>query len=587
MGQAIAGTLEHHHEESFIRKYIFSTDHKTIGKQYLITGIIMAIFGGVLAILFRINLANPGFLTPEQYNAFVTLHGAIMFFWVAMPILLGGFGNLLIPLMIGARDMAFPTLNMLSYWTFFLSSVILVLSFFVPGGAFSGGWTVYPPLSADPDRFLGANLGTVLFILALALEFTSMLMGGVNFITTVLTMRAKGLTLMRLPIFVWMEVVASVLFMFSVTPLIAGAIMLLLDITLGTHFFRVTAEKVGDPILWQHLFWFFGHPEVYVILFPALGILFEVFTTYARRPVFGYKLVVTATWVAGILSFLVWAHHQFVAGINPFSAIGFSITTVLISVPFSMTLVALGLTLAGGSIRFTPAFLFALFAFLMFIIGGLTGLPLGAVASDIYFHDTYFVVGHFHYTVFTIAVLSALAGIYHWFPKMFGRKINDTFGKIHAWLTLIFYNGFAFPAFFLGLAGHPRRYYSALELGYLAKYQWVHELMTISAVLLLATQLVFLVVFFWSIFAGEKETAPNPWRSTTLEWLAPSPPPHFNWGSAIPVVERGPYEYKPGEKDFEPQGKLLKFEGGAGDPIKEDLNPGKEDLKKENKEDNT
>ncbi len=338
--------------------------------------------------------------------------------------------------------------------------------------------------------------------------------------------------------------------------------MLLLDIILGTHFFRVEAGKVGDPILWQHLFWFFGHPEVYVILFPALGILFEVITTFARRPVFSYKLVVYASIVAGILSFLVWAHHQFVAGINPLSATGFSITTVLISVPFSMTLVAMGLTYAGGSIRFTPAMLFATFAFAMFIIGGLTGLPLGAVASDIYFHDTYFVVAHFHYTVFTIAVLSTIAGVYHWFPKMFGRRINDTFGKIHAWLTLIFYNGFAFPAFFLGMAGHPRRYATALEFGFLQKYQWIHELMTISSILLLATQIIFLIVFFYSIFAGKEETEPNPWKSTTLEWLAPSPPPHLNWGAFTPVVERGPYEYASNGKDvdFIPQGRLVKIE---------------------------
>ncbi len=554
---------EHHREESFIKRYIFSTDHKVIGKQYLITGIVMAIFGGVLALFFRINLANPGFLSHEQYNAFVTLHGAIMFFWVAMPILLGGFGNVLIPLMIGARDMAFPTLNMMSYWTFFLSAVILILSMFVPGGAFSGGWTVYPPLSANPEVLIGAKWGANLFLLALAFEFASMLMGGVNFVTTVLTMRVRGLTFMRLPIFIWMEVIASLVFLFSVAPLIAGALMLLLDINLGTHFFRVEAGKAGDPILWQHLFWFFGHPEVYVILFPALGILAEVFTTYARRPIFSYKTFVYANIVAAILSFLVWAHHQFVAGINTISALGFSITTVLISVPFSMSLVVLGLTLAGGSIRFTPAFLFGLFAFLMFIIGGLTGLPLGAVASDIYFHDTYFVVAHFHYTVFTIAVLSSLAGIYHWFPKMFGRRINYTFGKWHAILTLVFYNGFAFPAFFLGLAGHPRRYYSALELGYLQKYQWIHELMTISTVLLLATQVVFIFVFFYSIFAGEKETEPNPWESTTLEWLAPSPPPHLNWGNFAPLVERGPYEYAKNGKDidFIPQGRLVKLKG--------------------------
>lgn len=551
------------HELSFIRKYIFSTDHKMIGKQYLMTGIVMALLGGLFAILFRLNLAHPGFLTPEQYNTFVTFHGSIMFFWVAMPILIGGFGNLLIPLMIGAGDMAFPTLNMMSYWTFLLSAVVLVISIFVPGGPFAGGWTIYPPLSAVPQEFLGSYAGVILFLIAHALEFAAILMGGVNFITTALAMRVKGLSIFRLPVFIWMQIAASVLFLLSIGPLIAGVVMLLLDITLGTHFFRVSAAKAGDPVLWQHLFWFFGHPEVYVILFPALGIICEIFPVYTRRPLFGYRTLIYATIAASILSFFVWAHHQFVAGVNPFSAVGFSITTIIISVPFSMSLVFLGLTLAGGSIRFTPAFLFSAMALLMFIIGGLTGLPLGSLTSDIYFHDTYFVVAHFHYVVFTIVVLGTLAGLYHWFPKFFGKELPQRFGLVHALLTFLFYNGFAFPAFFLGLAGHPRRYYSALEYGFLAKYQWIHEVMTLSSVLLLLVQLVFLGVFFYTIFHGKEVKDPNPVRATTLEWLAPSPPPHLNWGDYIPVVDRGPYEYAVSQEllkqgiDFLPQGRLI------------------------------
>lgn len=553
------------HRDNWLRKYIFSTDHKVIGTQYMLTGLFMALVGGAFAVAFRTQLAWPGTLSEPAYYTLVTYHGAIMFFWVAMPILLGGFGNWLIPLMVGARDMAFPTLNMISYWTFFLSSVVLIISLLVPGGGFSGGWTVYPPLSAEPANYLGAGPGTVLFILALALEFASMLMGGINYITTALTLRVKGLTLFRLPLMVWMQLLAAFLFLLSVTPLIAAALMLLMDILLGTHFFRVTAEHVGSPVLFQHLFWFFGHPEVYVILFPALGIIGEIFAVHARKPLYKYRTIIWANIVAAVLSFVVWAHHQFVAGINPVSATGFSITTVAISVPFSLTLILLGLTLVGGSIRFTAPMTWALAAYAMFIIGGLTGLPLGALSSDIYFHDTYFVVGHFHYTVFTIAVLSAIGGLYHWFPKYFGRMLPERFGKWHAILTLIFYNGFAFPAFFLGLAGHPRRYASATFFEYLQEYQWVHELMTISTYLLFAVQIVFAFVFIYSIFAGKKVEDPNPWRATTLEWLAPTPPPHLNWGDTQPVVERDPYEYAVNgelEKqgiDFLPQGRLYKI----------------------------
>lgn len=555
-------TIAAHHEESWVRRYLFSTDHKVIGKQYLFTGLFMALVGGLFAAAFRTNLAAPGVLTDKAYLTLVTYHGSIMFFWVAMPILLGAYGNLLIPLMIGARDMAFPTLNMLSYWTFLLSAIILIVSLLVPGGGFGGGWTMYPPLSADPAAFLGEHLGTILFILAVAVEFAAMLMGGVNFIATILTMRTKGMTLFRMPIMIWMQLIASILFLLSVTPLIAGALMLLMDITLGTHFFRVTAEHVGNPVLFQHLFWFFGHPEVYVILFPAIGIIAEIFPANARRPFYSYKILIWAGIIAGILSFLVWAHHQFVAGINPYSAIWFSVFTIAISVPFSVMLVTMGLSLVNGSIRLTAPMLWALGAYAMFIIGGLSGLPLGAFTADIYLHDTYFVVAHFHYTVFTIVVLSGIAGIYHWFPKWFGRKLNEKFGRWHAILTLIFYNGFAFPGFFLGMAGHPRRYASLGFLDYLHQYQWVHVLMTVSTYLLFATQIVFAIYFIYAVFKGEKIKERNPWKATTLEWLAPTPPPHLNWGNTQPVVERDPYEYavngelKEKGIDFLPQGRL-------------------------------
>ena len=399
----------HHAETGWLGRYIFSTDHKVIAKQYLLNGLFFALFGGIIAMVFRSHLAMPELelLAPERYNAFVTMHGTLMIFWVAMPILLGFFGNLTIPLMIGARDMAFPFLNMMSYWTFFISSVVIMSSFFVPGGPFAAGWTGYAPLSAD-GSLSGVDWGVNLWAIGLALEFAAVLMGGINFIVTPFVLRARGMGLMRLPLLIWMLVIASLLFMLSVGPLIAGAFMLLFDKNFGTHFYLVTAEAKGDPLLWQHLFWFFGHPEVYVILIPGLGVICEIFPAAARKPVHGYKHIIYATIFAGVLSFMVWAHHMFMAGLNPLAAVGFSITTIIISVPFLVMIVAMGLTLWGGSIRFTAAFLYALFSYTIFIVGGLTGLPLGAVVADIQLHDTYFVVAHFHYVLiggllFTVA----------------------------------------------------------------------------------------------------------------------------------------------------------------------------------------
>ena len=382
-----------HAEMGWIRTYIFSTDHKMIAKQYLLNGLFFALFGGIIALMFRSHLALPEmeFLEPARYNAYVTMHGTLMIFWVAMPILLGFFGNLTIPLMIGARDMAFPLLNMMSYWTFFISSVVIMASFFVPGGPFSGGWTAYAPLSANSE-LTGVNWGINLWAVGLALEFAAVLMGGINFVVTPFVLRARGMSLMRLPLVIWMVVIASLLFMLSVGPLIAGTFMLLFDKNVGTHFYLVTGEAVGDPLLWQHLFWFFGHPEVYVILIPGLGVISEIFPAAARKPLHGYKHIIYATIFAGVLSFMVWAHHMFMAGLNPLAAVGFSITTIIISVPFLVIVVAMGLTLWGGSLRFSAAFLYAFFAYVIFIVGGLTGLQLGATVADIQLHDTYFVV---------------------------------------------------------------------------------------------------------------------------------------------------------------------------------------------------
>ncbi|MDO8462545.1 MAG: cbb3-type cytochrome c oxidase subunit I [Deltaproteobacteria bacterium] len=537
----------------FIRTYLFSLDHKMIGKQYLITGLLMSLVGGYLAYVFRHQLAWPGspvpgygMVGPDQYNGFVTMHGTIMVFWVAMPILLSGFGNYLLPLMIGARDMAFPRLNMLSYWTFFLSTVVLITSFFVPGGPASGGWTSYPPLSDQPG-FTGVFWGGHLWILAVALEFTSMLMGGINFLTTTLALRAKGMCLFRMPIFVWMENIASLLFMFSVGPLIAGAFMLLADRLVNTGFFMPSAG--GDPLLFQHLFWFFGHPEVYVLLLPSLGILAEVFTVFSRKTLFGYRTIVYATLVAGVLSFVVWAHHQFISGMDPRLAAPFSVTTILISVPFAISLFSFIATLWGGSIEFTTAMLFAVGMLAEFMIGGVTGIFNGSAAADIYLHDTYFVVAHFHYTLFPVTFFGAFAGIYHWFPKMYGRFLNEKWGKVHFWVTALSFNVIFIPLFLLGLAGHQRRIFDPTVFDYLAKYQHLHVIATFAMITMLLGQIPFIANFIISIYKGRLADR-NPWKGTTLEWVAPSPPGHGNFEND-PVVHRGPYDYSLPGRDRE------------------------------------
>ena len=551
---------DHHHEEpNFFHKYLWSTDHKMIAMQYLFTGMAMAVIGGFFAYVFRMQLAFPGqhvplfgIVSPTEYNSLVTNHGTIMIFWVAMPVLIAAFGNYLIPLMLGCDDMVFPRINRLSYQIFLISAVVLIAGFFVEGGAFGGAWTAYPPLSAKAEYSL-TPLGSTIWVVAVALEFIAFLLGGINFITTAMNSRAPGMKMFDIPMVIWMIVVASILFLASVGPLVAGAIMLVFDQTIGTAFFD--PNRGGDPVLWQHLFWFFGHPEVYVVLLPAMGIVAEIITVFSRKKLFGYKTVLYTAFATGILSFFVWAHHQFISGIDPRMANVFTVTTVLISVPLAEMCFVYIATLYGGSIRLSVPMLWALAFIGEFLIGGVTGIFLGASGADIYFHDTYFVLAHFHYTFFPIAIIAVFAGVTMWFPKMFGRMMNEAWGKVHFWLTIIPFNFIFIPLFLLGMGGQHRRIYNYEHFPDLAgadMYQ-MRQLATISLVIMLLAQFIFLVNYFYCMVAGRKAEK-NPWKASTLEWTAPSPPPHGNF-AVMPTVYRGPYEYNhpDHDKDYWPQ----------------------------------
>ncbi|MBL9143177.1 MAG: cbb3-type cytochrome c oxidase subunit I [Verrucomicrobiaceae bacterium] len=553
-----ADSHAHHAPQSFWSKYIFSVDHKIIGLQYTLTGIFMAVVGVYMSYVFRMHLANPaahipfyGVLSPAAYNSLVTNHGTIMIFWVAMPILLAGLGNYCIPLMIGCDDMVFPRVNRLSFQVFFLSTVLLLVGFMAPGGAFGGAWTSYPPLSAKVEYNLTPH-GNVIWLLAVALEIVAFLLGGINFVTTAMNSRAKGMKMFDMPVLVWMIVIATIIFMMSVGPLVAGAVMLLLDQTLGTHFF---AAQGGDPVLWQHLFWFFGHPEVYVLLLPELGVVCEIICVFSRKPLFGYKTIVYTTFMVGILSMIVWAHHQFIAGIDPRMASIFSLTTIIISIPVAVIMFAMIATLFKGSIEFKVPMLWAIGLIVEFLLGGVTGIYLGSSALDVYFHDTYFVVAHFHYTLIPLVAFGGFAIFTYYFPKVTGKMLDERLGRIHFWGSAIAFNFIFIPLFFSGLAGEHRRIYDYSGFAELTTphMQSLRTMATHALLVMIAFQIPFVINVIKSLLKGAPAGA-NPWKANTLEWTADSPPPHGNWAE-LPEVYRGPYEYSvPGrEQDYWPQ----------------------------------
>lgn len=568
-----------HHQETFLTKYIFSQDHKMIAKQFLITGIIMAVVAMLLSILFRIQLAWPdksfpilqtflgrwaegGRIRPDFYLALVTIHGTVMVFFVLTAGLSGTFSNLLIPLQIGARDMASPFLNMLSYWFFFLACVLMMSSFFIQTGPASAGWTIYPPLSAIPKAIPGSGLGMTLWLSSMVLFVASSLMGGINYVSTVLNMRTKGMDLWKMPLTIWAFFLTAILGILSFPVLVAGVVLLIFDRSFGTSFYlsdivigtQILPNEGGSPILWQHLFWFLGHPEVYIVIMPALGISSEIISVNSRKPIFGYHAMIYSLIGITILSFIVWGHHMFVTGMNPLLGGVFMITTLIIAVPSAVKTFNYLATLWRGNIRFTPAMLFAIGLVSFFISGGLTGLFLGNAALDINLHDTYFVVAHFHLVMGSAAIFGMLAGVYHWYPKMFGRMMNPKLGYLHFWLTFICAYLVFFPLHFLGLDGVPRRYYAFTEFEFMNKWLTVNVFVTWAAIIAALAQVAFLFNFFYSIFKGKKAPQ-NPWEANTLEWTTPVEHIHGNWPGEIPTVYRWPYDYsKPGaEQDFIPQ----------------------------------
>ena len=576
--------MSEHHKETFITKYIFSQDHKMIAKQFLITGMLMAVVGMIMSALFRLQLANPGqsfailemllgkwapggVLDPSMYLALVTMHGTILVFWVLTAGLSGTFANLLIPLQIGARDMASGFLNMLSYWFFFLATVVLLWSLFVETGPASAGWTIYPPLSALPQAIPGSGMGMTLWLISIALFVVGGLLGSLNYVVTILNLRTKGMSMQRLPLTIWAILLTAILVVLSFPVLLSAALLLIMDRSFGTSFYlsdiiingEVLHNVGGSPILFEHLFWFLGHPEVYIILLPALGLVSEIIAVNSRKPIFGYKAMVGALIAIAFLSFIVWGHHMFITGMNPFLGSVFTFTTLLIAIPSAIKVFNYLATLWKGNIRFTPAMLFAIALVSTFITGGLTGLILGDSALDINVHDTYFVVGHFHIVMGLSAIFGMFAGVYHWFPRMYGRMMNKNFGYIHFWGTFISAYGVFFPMHFLGLAGLPRRYYTNSAFQMFDGLADINSVITFFALSGAVFQLIFLFNFFYSIFKGTKSVQ-NPWRSNTLEWTAPIERMHGNWPGEIPHVHRWPYDYsKPGaDEDFVPQTEPLK-----------------------------
>ena len=576
---------EHHHKDTFITKYIFSIDHKMIAKQYLITGIFMGIIGVGMSMLFRMQLAWPeqsfkifnillgdkfapnGVMANDIYLALVTIHGTIMVFFVLTAALSGTFSNLLIPLQIGARDMASGFMNMISYWLFFISSVIMIGSLFVEAGPASSGWTIYPPLSALPQAIPGSGMGMTLWLVSMAIFIASSLMGSLNYVVTVINLRTKGMSMTRLPLTIWAFFVTAIIGIVSFPVLLSAALLLIFDRSFGTSFFlsdiyiagEVLHYQGGSPVLFEHLFWFLGHPEVYIVLLPALGITSEVIATNSRKPIFGYRAMIMSILAIAFLSTIVWGHHMFISGMNPFLGSVFTFTTLLIAIPSAVKAFNYITTLWKGNLQLNPAMLFSIGLVSTFITGGLTGIILGDSTLDINVHDTYFVVAHFHLVMGISALYGMFAGIYHWFPRMFGRMLNKNLGYVHFWVTAICAYGVFFPMHFIGLAGLPRRYYTNTNFPLFDDLQNVNVLITTFALIGGAFQLVFLYNFFISIFYGKKSVM-NPWKSNTLEWTAPVEHIHGNWPGEIPEVYRWPYDYSNPlhDVDFVPQNVPMK-----------------------------
>ena len=569
---------DHHHEESFLTKYVFCTDHKMIGKQFLITGIIWAIIGGLFSVLVRLQLGYPeasfpvledlfgkwaagGRISNQFYYALVTMHGTILVFFVLTAGLSGTFANILIPLQIGARDMASGFMNMLSYWFFFLASVVMFASLFIQTGPASGGWTVYPPLSALGQASEGSKLGMDFWLISMALFIVSSLLGGLNYISTILNLRTKGMSMTRMPLTMWAIFFTAVLGVLSFPVLLSGAVLLLFDRNLGTSFFlseivvkgEILPNEGGSAILFQHLFWFLGHPEVYIILLPALGMVSEILSVNSRKPIFGYLAMVGSLFAICILAFLVWAHHMFVTGLNPFLGAFFVLLTLLIAVPSAIKVFNWLTTLWKGNIRFTPGMLFSIGFISLFISGGLTGIFLGNSTLDIHLHDTYFVVAHFHIVMGVASFFGMFAGVYHWFPKMYGRFLNNTMAYIHFWVTMVGAYLIFWPMHYAGLAGMPRRYTDWSNWQSFNQFQDMNRFISTVAMIVFAVQILFVFNFFYSIFKGRKVTSTNPWGANTLEWTTPINPGHGNWPGDIPEVHRWPYDYGKDGRDFIPQ----------------------------------
>lgn len=570
----------HHHKETFITKYVFSMDHKMIARQFLISGMVWAVIGGLMSVLFRLQLGYPdqsfpiledilgkwakgGKITAEAYYALVTMHGTVLVFFVLTGGLSGTFANFLIPLQIGARDMASPFLNMLSYWFFFMASVVMIASLFVQTGPFSGGWTAYPPLSALGDASPGSKTGMDFWITSMSLFVVSSLLGGLNYVSTILNMRTKGMSMTRLPLTIWALFFTAILGILSFPVLLSGLILLLFDRHAGTSFYlsdiymsstnTALPNEGGSAILFQHLFWFLGHPEVYIIILPAMGIVSEVMSVNARKPIFGYMAMVGSLFAIAALAFLVWAHHMFVTGLNPFLGSVFVLLTLLIAIPSAIKVFNWLTTIWKGNLRFTPGMLFSLGFVSLFISGGLTGIFLGNSTLDIQLHDTYFVVAHFHIVMGVAGMFGMFAGIYHWFPKMYGRYLNNTMSYLHFWVTMIGAYLIFWPMHYEGLAGMPRRYLDYSNWESFNQFSDLNKFISTVAMVVFAVQLMFIFNFFYSIFKGRKMTVKNPWGANTLEWTTPIHAGHGNWPGEIPEVHRWAYDYSKDGREFIPQ----------------------------------